>query len=106
MKKDLQKKNSTSDVYMKGGVPCGDVEGKGEAGQCAGSGIVGGYEDGVHNKFGSGVPNAGMEEILSQVMTPEHKKNIVPSTLDTEEDANWGGKIAPNEKGVHHTFGV
>lgn len=104
------KKMKTSDLYMKDGVPCGDMEATGPSGKGpsgAGSGPkVGGTDMGVHNKFANGIPNEGRESILAEVMTPEHKTNKKDSVLDTEEDVSWGGKIAPQEWAADHKFGV
>ncbi len=109
-KNDMQQKNKTSDLYMKDGKPCGDIEATGTSGtgpSGAGSGPkVGGYPMGVHHKFDNGVPDAGREDISAEVIKPEHKANVKPSVLNTKEDANWGGVIAPQDMGAHNTFGV
>lgn len=104
------KKEKTSDLYMEGGIPCGDMEGIGPRGKGpsgAGAGPkVGGAPMGIHHSFANGIPNEGRENISAEYMKPEHKANVKDSVLDTEEDSEWGGKITPQDFGVHHTFGV
>ncbi len=104
------KKVKTSDLYMKNGVPCGDIEaigprGKGPSGAGAGP-SVGGYNMGVHNSFDNGIPNAGKESILSQTMTPAHKENKSKGVLDTKEDPTWGGIIRPTDMSANNKIGV
>lgn len=109
-KNDMLTKNTTSDLYMKNGIPCGDIEATGPSGAVpsgAGSGPkVGGYPMGVHNAFQNGIPDEGRENITAEVIKPEHKANVKASVLDTIEDPTWGGKITPSNMGVHNTFGV
>jgi len=109
-KKVDMKKKKTSDLYMKDGVPCGDIEatgtrGKGPTGNGSGP-KVGGYPMGASNAFAKGVPNAGREDITAEVMKPEHKANVKDSVLNTKEDPKWGGVIKPTDMGVHNTIGV
>ncbi len=103
-------KQKTSDLYMKDGKPCGDIEASGPSGKGpsgAGSGPkVGGYPMGVHNSFENGIPDEGRENITAEVVSPDHKANIKPSVLSTKEDPTWGGVITPENMGVHNTFGI
>lgn len=107
MQKEAKSKNKkTNDIYLKGGVVCGDMEGTGEPGKVAGSGEVGGEPMGIHNGFAKGIPNEGKESIMAETMLPAHKANIAKSVLSTKEDKSWGGVITPSDMGIHHTFGA
>lgn len=103
-------KMKTSDLYMKDGVPCGDImatgaRGKGPSG--AGSGPdVGGHPMGVSNSFAKDQPNAGRYGITAEVMTPAHKANVKDSVLDTKEDSKWGGIITPMAMAAENHFGI
>lgn len=99
------KKMKTGDLYMKDGVPCGDMEATGPI-NFSGGPKVGGTDMGVHNSYDNGIPNAGREDISAEVMSPAHKANVTDSVLNTKEDKTWGGIIAPLDMGVHNTFGV
>lgn len=103
-------KQKTSDLYMKDGIPCGDIMATGPRGSGpsgAGSGPkVGGTPMGVHHNFANGIPDEGRENISAEVMKPEHKENKKASVLDTKENPTWGGVIAPQNMGVHNTIGV
>lgn len=103
-------KMKTDTLYMKNGVPCGDMEavgprGKGPSG-AGGGPTVGGTPMGIHNSFENGIPDAGRENITAEVIAPEHKANVAKSVLDTKEDSEWGGVIAPQEMGANNKFGV
>lgn len=104
------KKQKTGDLYMSGGIPCGDMEATGQRGKgpggMGGGPKVGGTPMGVHNKYSNGIPNEGRESILAEEMRPAHKSNVKSSVLNTKENSTWGGIIAPQGMGVHHTNGV
>ncbi len=102
------KKVKTNDLYMEAGKPCGDIGGSQYEPSNIGKGnTVGGNTSfGIHHAFENGIPNAGREDISAEVMKPVHNANVKESVLSTEEDATWGGKIAPQEYGVHNTIGV
>jgi hypothetical protein len=108
--KEVTLVKKTSDLYMKDGKPCGDMEavgpsGKGPSGQGGGP-KVGGMPMGVHHTFGNGIPGKGMDGITAVEMASTNGTPVKQSVLSTEENPTWGGKITPENKGVHNTFGV
>lgn len=102
-----REKDVTIDLYMKDGTPCGDIgDDDYEAADIGKGNKVGGTSFGIHHKFENGIPNEGREDISAEKMLPVHKSNVKESVLETKEDSEWGGKIAPQNFGVHNTFGI
>lgn len=105
-KKFDSKKISTKDVYMKDGIPCGDVEGKGERGYVAGSGTVGGASGfAANNKFSNTDPDIGKQDISAVTMASTNKTNVKDSVLNTKENPTWGGIITPQSMPANNKIG-
>jgi len=102
------KKQKTSDLYLKDGIPCGDMgdDTYDAANIGKGNSVGADASFGIHNSFANGIPNIGMEGITAEVLTPAHKSNVDKKVLNTKEDSTWGGVISPTDMSANNKFGV